>query len=548
MKVDRLANKHPLDKMSGPARRWLAEGGNRADFDPNSLIISKSLYSFGVELRRNWDNLDRRQRMLGVLFLVGGASLFLTACAGALDNENGLSDGTIVTPIYTDDSPESSVIVLPTPEVKITQPATPTAEIPQKTPTQVIPGNMDTTFLAVPGVPEGFGGVGELIPFKNTQQIQDKLNERGYAPIVDQDGNLSQTQIHENTKVCIANLPEKLVNPDLPGGEEVRIGSQMGVVTFGEQETGHAHTEAISATTLKGLPEGWSCVNGVVTDGENPSGLGAIKMLLIDGEGNIQGEMPAAYSSDDDVELRWENEGPRLYVNGEPEEFLLTDEAKVVMEPEATSEKGYPWVYAFSGNYEDQDVQVIFKIHESIYERDNKPLRGFAEGEKTFEEVGKVFAAAIADLKQSDGSYRVDINMELGSGEYDWTKLQYDPTKKGGGNISRQFDPNVPIEFKFYDAGVGYDGYVFPQGDKGAEITRGWGVDPTTGGLKIYYSNVAYRLEDLSWVDDGIWEALSIMIHSRFGNTVLSPMDEVLYNLWVTDETKAPEVLIPLSD
>jgi len=59
---------------------------------------------------------------------------------------------------------------------------------------------------------------------------------------------------------------------------------------------------------------------------------------------------------------------------------------------------------------------------------------------------------------------------------------------------------------------------------------------------------VAYRLEDLSWVDDGIWEALSIMIHSRFGNTVLSPMDEVLYNLWVTDETKAPEVLIPLSD
>ena len=89
-------------------------------------------------------------------------------------------------------------------EAEPTPIATPTAET--ITTQEVFPGASDSSFLAMPGIPEGFGGIGEIAELFNNQQIQDNLNSQGYAPIVSRGGVLSRTQFQYYSRVCICLL------------------------------------------------------------------------------------------------------------------------------------------------------------------------------------------------------------------------------------------------------------------------------------------------------------------------------------------------------
>jgi hypothetical protein len=225
--------------------------------------------------------------------------------------------------------PIEPTTTLPGPGIAVTPGETTEPEPPPtveviKTQVQV-PGSQDNTFLAVPGGPEGFGGEGDVVEELNNQERQDNLNRQGYAPIVNGGGLLSRTQIQDDSEVCIPNLPDKIYNPDVEPQEDVRIESNSGVVSYGDSETGQIRAKALGAVSTSGIPDEWMCINAVVIDEDNVAGLGALRTLIIDEEGNIKAEAPAAFSGNDSVEVRWENGNPQTYVNGEQVDFEYRD-------------------------------------------------------------------------------------------------------------------------------------------------------------------------------------------------------------------------------
>lgn len=233
-------------------------------------------------------------------------------------------------------------------EAEPTQIATPTAET--ITTQKVFPGASDSSFLAVPGVPEDFGGTGEIAELFNNQQIQDNLNSQGYAPIVSRGGVLSRTQFQYYSRVCIANLPEKFVSQAVPGEEDLKIKSESGVVLYGDRQNNEVRVKAVGVISNSGLPEDWKCVNAVITDATNPAGLGALRMLVIDPEGNIMAEMPASFGGGDEIFMVWEETGPKVYVNGDLTDFDFKEGAEELLPP-PTPKLGEP-VGDFEYNYE----------------------------------------------------------------------------------------------------------------------------------------------------------------------------------------------------
>jgi len=269
-------------------------------------------------------------------------TMFAAACAENASPTTGI-DGSENQSKPTEVLPDPGVGKTPgkTVEPEPTQITTPTTETISTQ--EVFPGASDSSFLAVFGVPEGFGGTGEISELVNNQQIQDNLNRQGYAPVANGGGVLSRTQSQDGLEVCNSNLPDKLYNPDVPSEEDTRIASESGIVSYGDSETGEIRVKAVGVVSTAELPDEWDCLNAVVIDEENPAGWGALRTLVIDGEGNIKVERPAAYAGTDNLEVRWENSGPKLYVNGNAVNFTFREEVQPTeVEPTPTEEVKTP--------------------------------------------------------------------------------------------------------------------------------------------------------------------------------------------------------------
>lgn len=311
----------------------------------------------GVEMNPWKDVVDELQEKLATIAQSKSAKAAMASVVGAaVVATSGCGDAFLPfqQDIGTDDilPPPAETTPLPYPGMSVAEVSetTPTEQLPQATPTtetistqEVFPGDSDSSFLAVPGVPEGFGGTGEISELVNNQQIQDNLNRQGYAPVANGGGVLSRTQSQDGSEVCNSNLPDKIYNPDVPSEEDTRIAGESGIVSYGDSETGEIRVKAIGVVSTDGLPDEWDCLNAVVVDKENPAGWGALRTLVIDGEGNIKAERPAAYAGTDNLEVRWENSGPSLYVNGNAVNFTFREGVQPTkVEPTPTEEVETP--------------------------------------------------------------------------------------------------------------------------------------------------------------------------------------------------------------
>lgn len=305
--------------------RWLDQGGNQPEgLTPNEFENMVDAISAKPTLRQSsewavntWNNMSPVMKVMAIGFVTGGVAAGLSGCVEAIDTDDGYTQELgeteqISSPELTKTLPDPGIAVTPA-EVD-TQVPTPTSEIIATQ--ETFPGSQDNTFLAVPGFPEGFGGEGEISVFANTRNVQDSLNSQGFAPVVDSEGVLSRTQVQDGSEVCVSNLPDSLYNPDTPSGEDKRISSDSGIVSFGDN-AGEVRTKAIGVISTSGFPDEWDCVNAVVTNEENPAGLGALRTLIIDREGDIKAELPAAFEGNANIEIRWEAGNSSLYVNGE---------------------------------------------------------------------------------------------------------------------------------------------------------------------------------------------------------------------------------------
>jgi hypothetical protein len=307
--------------------------------------------------------------------VVAAATLVASACSPMFQASRD------ITPDASENQPKAEE-TLPTSVVETTPAVTATESIPEESPTpEVFYGAQEMTILTVPGAPEGFGGEGDIIHFQNTSEIQDSLNSAGYAPIL-AGPVLSQVQEQDGTRLCVANLPDKLVSRLTASGEEQKIGSNEGVVSYGDPETNEVQTKAIGAISLNGLPKDLTCVNAVVIDEENPAGLGAIRMLLINEEGEIKGEMPAAFSGNSDINMNWGDAGPELTVDGVRIGFQLNEELAQQPPPEPTEEQiaeeipqflkekwksmGYSEALNEGGGYETKEMEINGKMREFL--------------------------------------------------------------------------------------------------------------------------------------------------------------------------------------
>lgn len=250
------------------------------------------------------------------------ASLILGSCA----------------PLQASSSPSS-----PTEQPGITQPVDTVVA-----PVIIAPVDADIPFLApdnlpspvfLHGIAPPFGGAGEARQ-NLVADVQPALEEQGFLPIgqemVKPDNSTQNIASYEfssgNSTTCIAVAPAELYAPDQPGGSSERLKELNGVVLYGEPgpdgNVGTADdvvvTKVLATASLTGLPEGTACVNAVVTDPDNPAGLGAIEMLLVNTENaTIMGEMPAAFSGDTNVQVISGDKGPTVLIDGEQITFTL---------------------------------------------------------------------------------------------------------------------------------------------------------------------------------------------------------------------------------
>jgi hypothetical protein len=169
--------------------------------------------------------------------------------------------------------------------------------------------------------------------------IQNNLNDQGYAPVVSSLGRLgSIIQDSNGGRTCVFNNTETIFNPDLADQTEQSVGIENGVLFYADNPDSNPLTKVATAVDMNSFPENWACVQAVASP-NNPDGLaaGTLRLLVIDAEGNIRASMPGAFAGSDDVELRWQDGGPKVFVNGEEMEF---EEVALAVEP--TSEQDRP--------------------------------------------------------------------------------------------------------------------------------------------------------------------------------------------------------------
>ncbi len=258
-----------------------------------------------------------------LLGLTLGSGLVLSACGGAPALENPTAHPPTLPPEPTHINPPT-----------IGAPATPDAG------TQFLAPNNQPRQEFLHGIAPPFGGEG-VTQETLIADVQPALQREGFLPIGQEvagnSGNPTRNvasfeQDRNGVTTCIAIAPAEIYAPDEFGGSSERLKESNGVVLYGEPgpdgkpstSDDIVATKVIATTSLTGLPDSVACVNAVVTDPQNPAGLGATEMLLVDtATSTIMGQMPAAFSGDTSVQIVNGDKGPTVLVDGEKLTFTL---------------------------------------------------------------------------------------------------------------------------------------------------------------------------------------------------------------------------------
>lgn len=254
------------------------------------------------------------------------------------------------------------------------------------------------------GLPPGFGGEGTARQH-TISEVQPALAREGLLPIGQEVANNDGTttvlasSVFEdgNNATCVAVAPAELFAPDQLGGSSERLSEAKGVVSYGEPgpdgmvgtSDDVIATKVIATASLTGFPDSMTCVNAVVTDPQNPAGLGAIEMLLVDtSTSTIVEQMPAAFSGDTHVQVVSGDKGPTVLVDGENLAFTLrpgvsletaTPPPTFTPEPSATPDRvasfeipadHAPW-WAFLGNVAKKTVTLEgrdFALYRAVFQ------------------------------------------------------------------------------------------------------------------------------------------------------------------------------------
>lgn len=169
------------------------------------------------------------------------------------------------------------------------------------------------------------------------------------------------------------------------------------------------------------------------------------------------------------------------------------------------------WTKEIEGEYGQKKTRLVIEMDRGLCEERN--WCGFEEHKGRFEDVADTVAyamtllddyVAVSMVIQADGSY---VPVEAG-------------VKKMAAIENREL-----VRFVYYNG----DKHRFPRHSEG--FSRGWGVDPTTGGLVVYFgSEMGETKEYLASAMRGVFkEICGVKIVNKVNN---AQADEEINRLW----------------
>jgi hypothetical protein len=176
------------------------------------------------------------------------------------------------------------------------------------------------------------------------------------------------------------------------------------------------------------------------------------------------------------------------------------------------------WSREVKGNYQDFEVTFIIEFDEELCQ--NRDWCGFVEHNGKFEDVANAVAYAVSLLNG-----QVKVNMLFNEND-SYDSVEYAQMENTG------FDVSVPIRFIFYDG----DRNVFPL--KSTDFSAGWGVDPKTLGLVVFFGSSTLGNPDYAYV--GILEVFMDIAKIQRGSlTYKTEERQKMFDLWTDgDMTK----------
>lgn len=173
------------------------------------------------------------------------------------------------------------------------------------------------------------------------------------------------------------------------------------------------------------------------------------------------------------------------------------------------------WTKEIEGVFNGSKVKFIIEVDRDLCV--NRDWCGFDEFKGSFKDVANTVAYAVNVL---NGTVKVNMIFDKRGG---YVSLGRTDTKE------MTFDSTAPIRFIFYNG----DKHTFPINSDG--FSRGWGVDPHTHGLVIFYGSESKQLSE--YVHLGIFEALYLITNTKINYRVVNAeRDLKMSTLWVNGE------------